>query len=294
MAETTPTPEQTVKPVHDGLGFSDFLKVGRDALTTQEAETAAPVEGGGKPAESKSATPTDDTKATTPKAGEKPEESKATDETDVHLAATKQKLKQHQRWNTQLSQQNAQLKRDLTDVNKKLDVLDKKLSGTYEEGGPKSEEEQKRDLDEREQKARMEEKAKISFALLVKEIGKEEAQKSFLDDDAPWRRCEEDPAIMSRVWAADSPYHEAQKILKEEELFEKFGTRDVAELLAKDREQTKAQLKQEILAELKGESTPKESKKAPPTLGTARGGANTEPRSRTEQKSLSALMPHLS
>lgn len=128
------------------------------------------------------------------------------------------------------------------ELNKKLDVINKKLDGTYVEGEdtPSPEEVQ----------AGADYKAKLtaSTKLAYKEFGQEEVEKMLYRPDSPFQVLNRDPAIFFRVKNAEMPALEAIQVVKEAGFFKKYG-RDMDKIPDKIKAEMEPALRQQIKKE---------------------------------------------
>lgn len=220
-----PSPEKTNTEVSD-----DKKPEGEDKGTTQEGE-----EDKGKETDKKPDSEEGEEKPDTEK--EKPKE---TDE--ERFTRLEKRADDNAKYSQTLGNRNVELE-------KKLDIANKKIEGTYDE-----EEEAKPDIDKIKNQASLEGKMAVSRDFANSELGKEFVDKTIFDDGSPYRTIEsQNPGVTQRVLASDHPVKEALKIVKEHEFFNEHGTdtEKWEESIKKKHEETlRGKLTKEITADI--------------------------------------------
>lgn len=259
-------------------GLASFLEAGRASLHQDPASTQK------EPDEAK-AEKSDPAKSEDNATAKKADESKdkASDKKAPDLEAALKKQTSH---NAKLFEENKALKGSLSDIQKELKDLKAYVKGEEVKEPPKPSPE------EEAAKIRFQEKDRVSRTLFVKEFGQEKLDE-LVAQDSPLSELMTKPEVRNRIYLSDSPYHEAAKVLEEESLFEKYGTRDIARLLEKHLEANRETIKKALLEEIKG-TIPKG--RSVSTLASARGGGIGEDKAenKDEARSLSAMFPHAS
>ena len=291
---------ETTLPVNDVL--TTFVK---DGVKQQEqlraaAAAAIPSPNGGEPTDvSKTAKAADVQEKPTPavveaptkpshqkdQAGAKQQDGPAEGEKkDKQIKDTRDALTRERKLNLELQGR-------LDTIGKKLEEVTQKLDGTWEKPAT-----QEKSVDQIRAEAKWEAKVKASELAAKKLYGDEEVEKSVTSPESPYLLLEREfPWIGARVAASDEPVIEAMRVLKEQALFEQYGTRDWLAILeqAKDDavEAAKEKIVNDATAQLQGKH-----KKTDSTMGLsqARGVAVEEPTpaKRTTQPSLNKVFPH--
>lgn len=205
-----------------------------------------------------------DTKHADEKAEKKPAEKVESDEVvrlNKQLTDTRNAFTQERQTNKQLLQKQQALE-------SKLDIVMKKLDGTYDEAkdGPKP---------PQPDEVQRSERVATSHWAAVDKYGEEYVMKTVWADDAPFRKFDNDPAVQARVMNSRVPILEAIKVVKEAEAKEKYG--DDPETMRKTiteelKESLTKEIRQQLLKEL-GRGTNEEVK----GLANVRQAADTKP-----------------
>lgn len=171
-------------------------------------------------------------------------------------------------WTTRVNNENAQMKRA-------IEILQKKVDGTYDPdtddatvGQPSPE--------ELEAQARYKGKVDASLANAVRQHGQEQVDQLLLAPDSPWVTLEQDPINDARVRHAESPADEAIQIIREVAFFTKYG-RDPDAIVAKIREEfaTETQAAADKAAEAKWQARAAKSSGQVTGVNNARGSSDT-------------------
>lgn len=125
---------------------------------------------------------------------------------------------------------------------------------------------------------RMEERANVSRSHFIERHGKDLLHTKFVAEDSPWREIElqakdgdlQAMRMLARAAESVDPYQEALTILEEVELFEKYQTRSIPDLLKKALAEQEATVKAAVLAELTPTRAP--VGEPPATLDSLSGG----------------------
>lgn len=180
-----------------------------------------------------------------PKDEAKPEASKTEAKPTPNIEKKDKQIKDTRDALTQERKKNLDLERKLDSVAAKLDVVQQKLDGTYEEKKAPKRTEQDIEL-EASHKA----KIKLSEKAARKQFGDEEIEKKILDKDSPYMVLErEKPWIGMRVGYADEPVVEAMSVLWEEGKFKEHETRDWKVILEKEVQAALAAKRDELVKE---------------------------------------------
>ena len=279
----------------NGLGLGDFLKPSTPEATIDpvvekalaEAPTIPAVTGQPDPAK-EAGLELEKHQATDEKAKAEPK-----DETkikaDPELDRLKKQLKDTRDAFTQERQQNKQLLQKQAVIEAKLDKLDKKFDGTYDEAkdgakvlGPEQQMEE----------ARKAERIKTSHLAAVEIHGEKYVLDTIWADEAPFRQFDHDPVVQARVFSSPVPILEAIKVVKEAEAKAKYGADPESMRKAIEheiREKIEAETREKLLKEFKQKgSTAFETVKG---LGGTAGAAGTTP-SEPPRVTLESLFPN--
>ena len=280
----------------NGLGLGDFLKPSTPETTTTEADKALaeaptipavtgqpdPAKEAGLELEKSQATEAQPKVEVEAKA-----ETKA--KTDPELDRLKKQLKDTRDAFTQERQQNKQLLQKQAVIEAKLDKLDKKFDGTYDEAkdgakvlGPEQQMEE----------ARKAERIKTSHLAAVEIHGEKYVLDTIWADEAPFRQFDHDPVVQARVFSSPVPILEAIKVVKEAEAKAKYGAdpESMRKAIEQEiREKIEAETREKLLKEFKQKgSTAFETVKG---LGGTAGAAGTTP-SEPPRVTLESLFPN--
>lgn len=222
--------------------MSDFLKPASEpAKEAPDGKTENPA-AVADPAPASSAEPA---KAeSTPKA--EPEKPAADGEKPEDIEKLQKRLKDTQTWGTTLRQQNVEMQKRLDGMTKQMDVLMKKIDGTYD-----AEKDAPAPLkpDEIESKAAQKERIATSHYAALEMYGEDYVQKTVWADDAPFRKFDGDPAVQARVMASKLPVLEAIRVVKEAATKQKYGS-DPEAMRKAIAEEVRKELEKEITAKL--------------------------------------------
>src|SRR5574341_1365835 len=147
-------------------------------------------------------------------------------------------------WANRVHQQNL-------DFAKQLDVINKKLDGTYD---PETDDTPAPSVDEIAEHATMEGKVAASVAAARDQFGRDKdgtwiIDKLVFSDNSPYARLEAaNPAIAARVLASDAPALEAMQGVREHIFFEKYG-RDPDTIISAIRKEVTESLRESIRQE---------------------------------------------
>lgn len=172
-----------------------------------------------------------------------------------------------QKWANKINQENLDIKRQNESLQQQFSIINKKLDGTY---NPEVDDIRPPDPTVIADTADTAGRIKASRSMAVSQYGEEYLQKMLFSPDAPFRQIEANPVIQMRVLSSDTPVLEALKIVKEKEFFDKWGY-DPETIQKKMWESAKAELKEEVLKELKGKISLQEGQ--PTGIGSARSAA---------------------
>jgi len=132
--------------------------------------------------------------------------------------------------------------------------------------------------------ARLQERVGLSKERFIQVHGEEVFTAKITGDDSPWAEIEEraqrgDPEakrLTERALSARDPYQEVYNILGEQDLYEKYGTRNLSQLITKALEAEREAIEAQVMA--KYEQPRHEPGAAPRTLGDVGGkGPSREP-----------------
>lgn len=162
----------------------------------------------------------------------KPADEPAKDERVVKL---EKQLKDTRDAFTQERQVNKQLLAKQEQLAKQVEVLIKKVDGTYDEAkdAPKLP-----TADQVVDEAKRQQRIQSSHKAAVKQYGEEYVMKTVWADDAPFRKFDADPKVQQRVMESDVPILEAIEVVKEAETKAKYGDNPDAMLKALEKELT--------------------------------------------------------
>lgn len=206
---------------------------------------------------------------------ENPAEAKATPVTKAEDAPkesesdiTEKRLKDTQKWGNEERKARLAAEQKAIDLQARLERIEKKLDGTYEEPTAPSAAQASAEAD-------VKGRIRASHRSAVRQYGEEYVLQTVWAQDSPYMELQaRDPQIRARVMAADDPVLEAIACVKEQADAEKYG-RTPDEIRKKIEAELAPRLKQEIMEGLKPKPGPVTN-----TLGNVRGNAE-----RTEQKS---------
>lgn len=226
------------------------------ATQPTDAEAAAP------PAEAKAEPKPDQSASEKPKEQAKePEKKKDADKGGGETVETLQKrLKDTRDAYTQERQRNKELDAQLKHLSEQLDVISKKVDGTFEEPTPEQQQaivESQRKL--YQAKVAASQDAAIELEMARQGIERAEANKYVQDqiwaNDGPYMKLEKaNPEIAKRVGEASLPVVEALRVLREYEATQgRSSVPDTTETRAAIAAELKKELRAELLKELKGE-----------------------------------------
>jgi hypothetical protein len=177
-------------------------------------------------------------------------------------AQLEKRLKDTQSWANEEHKRALRAEREKKELQERLDRIEKKIDGTYEE--PKAPSTEQLTYD-----AEMRGKIRASHRAAVRKHGEEFVMNRVWLPDSPYQKLQDaNPLVTQRVMASDDPVQEALDILQEEEDAKKYG-RTSEEMKRKIEEELKPKITQEILAGLKSKPG-----LAVATLGNARGEAD--------------------
>jgi hypothetical protein len=177
-------------------------------------------------------------------------------------AQLEKRLKDTQSWANEEHKRALRAEREKKELQERLDRIEKKIDGTYEE--PKAPSTEQLTYD-----AEMRGKIRASHRAAVRKHGEEFVMNQVWLPDSPYQKLQDaNPLVTQRVMASDDPVQEALDILQEEEDAKKYG-RTSEEMKRKIEEELKPKITQEILAGLKSKPG-----LAVATLGNARGEAD--------------------
>ena len=211
-------------------------------------------------------------------------------------ATLEKRLKDNQHWTNKVNQQNVEVGRKLEEALQKIEVLNKKLDGTYEEP-------QAVDPEVKVTQAITHTKLADSHVAAVEifkaqgmddEAAENEVKRLVWNDDAPFQALQKDPSIYARVMNAKLPVVEAVKVVREQETRQKYGStpESMREKLKQEiREELKTELRQELEAELKGKGVQRERPKPVAGLSEVRGVTKVEATESDQTLSLESLFP---
>lgn len=181
-----------------------------------------------------------------PKLAVKPEtkEKSAVEKPEPVLSGVEKQLKDTRDYATRVNQQNVELGRQMTAMQQQLDILGKKLEGTYEEPKAPSAEEVRR-------QSSLVARVDASMAAAIEQFGQAEVEALITGAEAPWKELEKDPAINARVFASRLPVVEAMKVVKEQQTKAKYGG-DLSKMKEVLTEELRESIRAELLKELRG------------------------------------------
>lgn len=285
---TVSTASQERPAVLTQLGLGNELKTATEAqtngtTTTEVADTsAAPAEKAVAPAttDSKPAATATDTK-------DAPSE---LDKDHKDLARLNKQLTDTRNAFTQERQVNKTLLAKQRDLEHKIDILMKKIDGTYDEAtdGPKPVSPEQRD-----EEIRRQERIQASHIAAIEQYGEEYVMKTVWADDAPFRQFDTDLTIQQRVMSSKVPILEAIKVVKEAETKAKYGNDpdSMKKVLEKElRETLEKEVRDKISQELKSKGVVFESIKG--LGGIASASAQRTPDQPTPLATFENLFPN--
>ena len=147
----------------------------------------------------------------------------------------KKQYKDTRDWATSVNREKAELTRQVGLINKKLD-------GTYD---PETDEPKTPSQQDLTQGAEIAGKIKASRRVASEIYGEENIKKLIFDENAPFRRIENDPYVAARVLSADAPVLEAMKILEERAFYAKWGN-NPSEIETSIRKKAEEELTQQL------------------------------------------------
>lgn len=281
--ETQNAQEQTPQP-DNGFGLAAFLSQGTEQEDSKgesspaEAEESpsdeAKAEAEEKPGQKEESTE-EEVKAESEEKTEEPEQKAEWDSDEnphkVEAAKLAERLKATRDYATRVNQQNAELA-------KKLEVLEKKIDGTYD-----ADEDTRQVQQNQAASAELAGRVQSSIAAANRLYGEENVQKLLFAEDAPFRQLEEsDTAVRARVMSSATPALEAIQVLRERDFFSRWGTdpdQIEAKIEAKIREKITKEVTEKVRKEFEGKI--KLSGKSPASLTKARSSsAKEDPKSR--------------
>ena len=197
-----------------------------------------------------------------------PTELKTEEKPKEEKEVVEKRLKDTQRsWHEEHKARLAAEQREV-ELQARLERIEKKLDGTYEEPASPSPQQVATDAD-------VKGRIRASHHAAVRQYGEQFVMETVWNPESPYMELQaKSPRIRERVMNADDPVLEAIAVVKEHQDGEKYG-RTPEEIRKKMEAELAPKLKQEILEGLKVKPGP-----ATNTLGNVRGGTE-----RTEQKS---------
>ena len=175
-----------------------------------------------------------------------------------------------QKWATQISQENTELKRNLESQSKMVQKISKQLEGEWtqededafqEDNALPSPQDQLTDANVR---GRIDASRSAAFTI----YGKETVEKLLYADDAPFRAIQDDPVVKAKVLSSDAPVIAAIQIVKARQFYDKWGY-DPETIEANMRKTIEAELKEKITQEVMKGFTKQQN--LPQTLRDVRG-----------------------
>jgi hypothetical protein len=256
----TPAPTAEEPADDTGLGLAGFLK-----------STPTPVDAEAKPA----AESGDLKKTDTPPVKEASKESGGESappapKADDDKAGFEKRYWDTQKWATQISQENTELKRNLEGQAKMIQKISKQLEGEWtqededafqQDNAQPSPEDQVTDANI---KGRIDASRSAAFTI----YGKETVEKLLYADDAPFRAIQDDPVVKAKVLSSEAPVIAAIQIVKARQFYDKWGY-DPETIEANMRKTITAELKETITQEVMKGFTKQAS--LPQTLRDVRG-----------------------
>ena len=193
---------------------------------------------------------------------EKPAEKKELSVEEKRIKDTRDALTKERKTNLELQGR-------LDTINKKLEEVTQKLDGTFDEKKtPKKSEEQIR------AEANQDAKIKASEIQAKKQFGNEEVTAKITEKDSPYQLLERDkPWLGMRCAMSDEPIVEAMRVMKEEDLFTQYGTRDLSVLVERIRTETIEKEKDNIVKLATEQLQGKKPKDVTKGLGDVRGAS---------------------
>lgn len=184
----------------------------------------------------------------TPKGDEKPKDEQA-----------EKRLKDTQSWGNEEHKARLAAEQRERDLKTRLERIEQKLDGTYEEPRTPSPEQLTFD-------AEMKGKIKASHRAAVRKHGEEYVVNTVWKDDSPYMKLQAaNPLVAQRVMASDDPVQEALDVLQEEADAKKYG-RTSEEMRKKIEEELRPQITKEVTDGFKTKPGPSVN-----TLGNVRG-----------------------
>lgn len=172
-------------------------------------------------------------------------EGKTTEVKEEEKTDWEKRYKDTSNWATSQRSENKELK-------KQIEVLGKKIDGTWDEEAEKEKESKSGFSDE------LKGKMTASYQAALKEYGQEFMERHINNPNSDYQKLrEKNPHIDERIKSADQPFMEAVKYLKEEQFFEKYG-RDTEKIIEKIKEELEPELRKLITRELQEKISVKE------------------------------------
>jgi hypothetical protein len=173
-----------------------------------------------------------------------------------------------QRYATQVNQQNANFQRMLAEQQRQLEIVNKKLDGTYD---PVKDEAPQVTPDEIAERAESAGRIAASRSGAMQIYGADNVEKMLWTPDAPFREIENNPLIRARVLNAESPVMEAINCTKEHLFYKKWGY--TPEAIEKNmRAELEKEIREKVTKEFQSKISGKDS--IPTGIGDARSVAS--------------------
>lgn len=161
------------------------------------------------------------------------------------------RYKDTQKWAMQVSNDNAQLKKDIESQRVLISRITKQIEGTWTDEDEANFEQANAGPSPEEAAAEANTQGRIdaSREAAISIYGEEEVAKLLYAPDAPFRAIETDPIVRAKVLSSSAPVIEAIKIVKARQFYDKWGY-DPATIESNIRKQAESELKEKITKEI--------------------------------------------
>src|SRR3990167_2357632 len=138
-------------------------------------------------------------------------------------------------------------------LQQQLDIINKKLDGTYDPNVDEPKPDPEAVVLEAEAKGKM--AGSLDAAYLHYGKGDKKQGQEFVDKEITRYNelFSENVTVQGQVWSSPAPIFTALKILRDFDLTQKYGTNDAAELIEKGRAEAKSELEQELTEKIRKE-----------------------------------------
>ena len=173
---------------------------------------------------------------------------------------------------------------ELAALRQQSQVMEKKLDGTYDPSDEVV-------IDPQDAVKQQELSARVNASVIAANqmFGEANVQQTLFADDAPFRAFDDDPVVQGRVLAAEAPAVEAMRFLAEHQFFEKYG-REPDAIVAKIREELRAEVEESVAAKVKEQFNQRLAKSKKQVNGVANATGTTET---ADRKGNTSAMPSL-